>query len=102
MIEVYVDDFMSLVIPVTKPQLQHTADAVMTGIHDVFPADDASDDDNPIFENKLKKLEGQYFNIPPPCAVDPDGGEGGVGRKSDHRRRSLVGLLVTIHFCVFE
>lgn len=38
MIEVYVDDFMSLVIPISKSQLEHTAAAVMTGIHDVFPA----------------------------------------------------------------
>ena len=55
MIEVYVDDFMSLVIPISKSQLQHTADAVMTGIHDIFPADDVNDDDDPILEKKLKK-----------------------------------------------
>ncbi len=43
MIEVYVDDFMSLVIPISKSQLIHTASAVMTGIHDVFPANDEDD-----------------------------------------------------------
>ena len=47
MVEVYVDDFMSMVIPVTRQQLDHTATAVMTGIHDVFPAD-ADDDEDPI------------------------------------------------------
>ncbi len=37
MVEVYVDNFMSLVIPVSQAQLCHVATAVMTGIHDVFP-----------------------------------------------------------------
>jgi hypothetical protein len=37
MVEVYVVDFMSLVIPVSQEQLRHVATAVMTGIHDVFP-----------------------------------------------------------------
>jgi hypothetical protein len=45
MIEVYVDDFMSLVIPISKLQLLHTAAAVMTGIHGVFPANDEDDGD---------------------------------------------------------
>ena len=40
MVEVYVDNFMSMVIPVTRQQLDHVATAVMTGIHDVFPADE--------------------------------------------------------------
>ena len=63
MVEVYVDDFMSLVIPITKAQLQLFSDAIMTGIHDVFPADDSTDDDDPILEKKLKKLEGQYLTV---------------------------------------
>jgi hypothetical protein len=63
MIEVYVDDFMSLVIPISKSQLIHTASAVMTGIHDVFPANNEDDGEDPISEKKLKKLEGQYSTI---------------------------------------
>jgi len=43
MVEVYVNDFMSMVIPVTQQQLDHVATAVMTGIHDVFPADEDDD-----------------------------------------------------------
>ena len=35
----------------------------MTGIHDVFPADDVNDDDDPISEKKLKKQEGQYSTV---------------------------------------
>jgi hypothetical protein len=37
MVEVYVDDFMSLVIPVFHDQLQHVVTAIIMGIHDIFP-----------------------------------------------------------------
>jgi hypothetical protein len=59
MVEVYVDDFMSLVIPISQEQLQRMATTVMMGIHDVFPSDD-NDSNNPISESKLIKDEGQY------------------------------------------
>jgi hypothetical protein len=58
-IEVYVDDFMSLVIPVSCEQLRHVATAVMTGIHDVFPPDQG-DSNDPISEKKLRQQEGQF------------------------------------------
>ena len=73
MIEVYVDDFMSIVIPISKSQLQHTAAAVMTGIHDVFPANDEDDGDDPISEKKLKKGEGQYSTVKTLLGFDFDG-----------------------------
>ncbi len=73
MIEVYVDDFMSLVIPISKSQLLHTATAVMTGIHDVFPANDEDDGDDPISEKKLNKFEGQYSTIKTLLGFDFDG-----------------------------
>ena len=44
MVEVYVDDFISLATPTSREQLVHVANAVMSGIHDVFPAD--KDDSN--------------------------------------------------------
>jgi hypothetical protein len=59
MVEVYVDDFMSLVIPVSCEQLCQVAKAIMHGIHDVFPPD-AEDFNNPITEKKLNKGEGRY------------------------------------------
>jgi hypothetical protein len=64
MVEVYVDDFMSIVIPVTQQQLDHVhvATAVMTGIHDVFPADEDEDED-PILLKKLMKGEGEYSTM---------------------------------------
>ena len=37
MVEVYVDNCMSFAIPVSQEQLQHVANAIMHGIHDVFP-----------------------------------------------------------------
>jgi hypothetical protein len=63
MVEVYVDDFMSLVIPVSQEQLRHVAAAIMTGIHDVFPPNDEDDSDDPISEKKLKQLEAQYATL---------------------------------------
>ena len=51
MVEVYVDDFMSLVIPVSKEQLRHVANAIMHGIHDVLPPNN-NDDEDPISEKK--------------------------------------------------
>ena len=56
LLEVYVDDFVSLVIPTSREQLRHVSTGTMMGIHDVFPADD-TDSNDPISENKLKKLE---------------------------------------------
>jgi hypothetical protein len=59
MVEVYVDDFMSLVIPVSWEQLHHVANAIMHGIHDVFPPN-AEDSNDPISEKKINKREGRY------------------------------------------
>jgi hypothetical protein len=53
MVKVYVDDFMSIVIPLSQEQLRHIATAIMTGKHDVFPPD-SGDSNDPI---SMKKLE---------------------------------------------
>jgi hypothetical protein len=58
-LEVYVDDFMSLVVPTSYEQLQHVATAVMRGIHGVFPEDE-NDANDPISLKKLEKGEGMY------------------------------------------
>jgi hypothetical protein len=60
MVKVYVDNFMSLVIPISCDQLRHVATAVMTGIHDVFPPDN-DDSNDPISEKKLIQNDSQYF-----------------------------------------
>ena len=50
------DDYISLAIPTSQQQLEHVANAVMTGIHDVFPPNE-DDEEDPISLKKLKKFE---------------------------------------------
>jgi hypothetical protein len=52
-VEVYMDDFLGLAIPATRDQLQHAANAIVHGIHDVFPAND-NDDEDPISFKKVQ------------------------------------------------
>jgi hypothetical protein len=59
LLEVYVNDYISLIIPTSCEQLCHVSTSTMMGIHDVFPADE-NDTDDPILEKKLQKLEGEY------------------------------------------
>ena len=73
MVEVYVDDFMSLVIPVSKDQLRHVATAVMRVIHDVFPPD-CDDGNDPISEKKLLQDKGQYSTRKTLLGFNFDGG----------------------------
>jgi hypothetical protein len=60
MLKVYVDDFISLVIPTSCKQLRHVSTGTMTGIHDVFLANDNNCND-PISDKKLKQLDGEYL-----------------------------------------
>ncbi len=72
MVEVYIDNFMSLVIPISKAQLCHVATAVMTGIHDVFPPN-VDNSCNPISEKKLIQREGHYSTQKTLLGFDFDG-----------------------------
>ena len=56
-VDVYVDDFIPMAIATSQEQLRHVANAVMQGIHDVFPACEI-DENDPISLKKFKKLEG--------------------------------------------
>jgi hypothetical protein len=57
-LEVFVDNFMLLIIPATKEEMLHVVTAVMTGIHNMFP--EAKDNNNdPISLKKMKKGESQ-------------------------------------------
>jgi hypothetical protein len=71
-VKVYVDNFMSLVIPVSREQLRHIANAIMHGIHDVFPPDEV-DSNDPISEKKLTKGEGRYKTRKTLLGFDFDG-----------------------------
>ena len=53
-LEIYVNDFMSIIIPTSQAQVEHVTRAVMSAIHDIFPADKV-DSNDPISEKKLKK-----------------------------------------------
>jgi hypothetical protein len=57
-LELYMDDFMSVVIPTSQEQLDHMTTAIMTRIHDMFPSN-ITNKDNPISEKKLRKGEGK-------------------------------------------
>ena len=51
MLEIYVDDYISLAIPRTKADRRHVANAIMKGVHDVFPADDVDENDPLSYKN---------------------------------------------------
>ena len=80
---------MSIVIPTPKAQLDHVANAIMRGIHDVFPAD-IIDSNDPISEKKLKKEEAQYSTFKTLIRFDFDGKQknnvarGGKAGKTPH------------------
>jgi hypothetical protein len=57
---------------VSQEQLKHLANAMMTGIHDVFPADD-DDENNPISLKKLRKAEGEWGLLKEMLGFDFDG-----------------------------
>ncbi len=63
---------MSIVIPTPQEQLIHVATAIMSGIHDVFPADLVNSND-PISEKKLLRGKGQYALIKTILGFDFDG-----------------------------
>ena len=59
LLEVYVDDYLSLVIPASHKHLRHVSSGTMMAIHDVFPPDKI-DENDPILEKKLKQGDGEY------------------------------------------
>ena len=73
-IEVYVDDFISLAAAKSKEQLEHIAKSVMHGVHDVFPADE-DDDNDPLSMKKLLKLEGDWALLKEILGFEFDGVE---------------------------
>lgn len=59
-VEVYMDDYIGLAIPALQPHLRHVANAIMHGIHDVFPSNPL-DTEDPISLKKLKKGDGAWM-----------------------------------------
>ena len=59
LMEIYVDDLVSLAIAQSQQQLDHVADAIMTALHEVFPPAPV-DEEDPISKKKLEKGEGVW------------------------------------------
>ena len=55
MLEVYMDDYIVLAVPRIQEQLHHVANAIMTGILDVFPPDKYDKEDAISLKKILKK-----------------------------------------------
>jgi hypothetical protein len=91
-LEVYVDDFISIVIPASQEQLRHVANAIMEGIHDIFPPDD-DDANDPISEKKLLKRDGQYDVLKTLLGIEFDG----VGKTLWLEAAKREKLLTTLH-----
>ena len=62
LVEVYMDDFMSLVTSTSRAPLEHVATAIMTGIHDVFPAQE-DDTLDLISHKKMAQGDGRFDTI---------------------------------------
>ena len=58
-VAVYMDDYIGLVIPASQEQLQHAANAIAHGIHDVFPAN-AEDEEDPLSFKKIQHGDGTW------------------------------------------
>jgi len=91
-LEVYVDDFISIVILASQEQLRHVANAIMEGIHDIFPPDD-DDANDPLSEKKLLKWDGQYDVLKTLLGFEFDG----VGKTLWLEAAKREKLLTTLH-----
>ena len=88
----YVNDFISIVIPASQEHFHHVANAMMEGIHDMFPAD-SNDGNDPFSENKLRKGEGQYAALKMILGFKFDGNNKTLWLEEAKREK----LLTTLH-----
>jgi hypothetical protein len=72
LIEVYVDDFIGIIIPTSQQQLNNVASSIMQGIHDIFPPDKNVLND-PISYKKLQTGDGQWAIIKDVLGMTLDG-----------------------------
>ncbi len=92
LLEVYINDFVSLVIPTSCKQLQHVSTDTMTGIHNVFPAND-NDSNDPISEKILNQSDGEYSTTKTILGFDFDG----VNKTIWLEEAKQVHLLTVLH-----
>ena len=91
LIEVYVDDFIGIVIPTSQQQLDHIANSIMHGIHDVFPPD-ADILNDPISNKKLTNGDGQWATIKEVLGMTFDGVTKTMWLSSDKRDKLISTL----------
>ncbi len=80
---------MSIIIPTSQEQLEHVATAVMTSIHDVFPANVLASN-NPISKKKLLKEEGRYSLFKTLLGFDFDGQRKTMWLEEEKRAKFLT------------
>ena len=91
-LEVYMDDYIGLAIPTSLQQLRHFSNAVMFGIHDIFPPNDIDDNNDPISAKKLDKLDGSWATVKDILGLTFDGVEKTVWLEEDKRDAILTVL----------
>ena len=91
LVEVYMDDYIAAAIATERRQLNHLSNAVMYGIHDVFPPDE-DDEDDPISLKKLKKKEGSWALVKDILGLTFDGDNKTVWLE-DTKREAILTIL---------
>jgi hypothetical protein len=82
---------VSLAVPTSRAQLDHVANGIMHGVHEVFPAEDDKDED-PIAHKKLKKGDGRWMLRKDLLGFDFDGEQHTIA-VNEERRAVLVTTL---------
>jgi hypothetical protein len=95
-LKVYVDDFMAIVIPTTKEQMLHIANATMQDIHDCFLAND-NDENKPILLRKMKKGESNLSTWKILLGFDFDGLDKTLWLEENKQQKLLTILQKWIH-----
>ena len=90
-IEVFMDDFIGAVIPVAQSQLNHVANSIMHGIHDVFPPEPTPETD-PISVKKLEKQDGSWATVKDILGITFDGEAKTLWLSAD-KRDAIIGRL---------
>ncbi len=58
-LEVYVNDYISCIVPTSRKQIEHIARGILHGIHSIFPPSMDNSKD-PILAKKLRKGDGTF------------------------------------------
>ena len=89
MLEVYMDDYIGLAIPTSRQQLQHYANSIMYGIHDIFPPSVEAEED-PISLKKLYKMDGSWAIVKDILGLTFNGDDKTVWLENDKRDAILT------------